>query len=133
MCDDSRPGMLTNAAQTAPGIAGIPQEVTLVQEAVGLTEAPVVSVLDWACRYVRRGWSVMPVPPRSKNPGYKGWEQTCLAEADLADRFAGLRGGPCIPSLARPPTGQSASDRGDRNAGRALPAGPQAGSGRNHP
>jgi putative DNA primase/helicase len=64
----------------------------LVQEAISLAETPAVPVLDWARRYVRRGWSVIPVPPRSKNPGYKEWERTRLAEADLAERFAGPDG-----------------------------------------
>ena len=45
------------------------------------------SVMDYALGYVRRGWSVVPIPHRSKNPGFKGWERMRLAEADLPQHF----------------------------------------------
>lgn len=45
--------------------------------------------LDSALAYVRRGWSVVPIPHRSKNPGFKGWQQLRLKEDDLATRFNG--------------------------------------------
>jgi len=47
------------------------------------------AVLDHALGYARRGWSVIPVPYRSKNPGVKGWERLRLTESDLPQRFNG--------------------------------------------
>ena len=41
------------------------------------------STLHAAIEYTLLGWSAIPVPHRSKNPGYKGWEQTRLTEPDL--------------------------------------------------
>jgi len=43
--------------------------------------------MDHALTYVQRGWSVVPVPHRSKNPGFKGWQRMRLAEADLPRHF----------------------------------------------
>lgn len=40
-------------------------------------------------RYVRRGWSVIPVPPRKKNPGFKGWQRLRLTEEQLDEHFNG--------------------------------------------
>lgn len=45
------------------------------------------STLEFARRYARRGWSVIPVPTRSKNPGFRGWQQLRLTEADLSNHF----------------------------------------------
>ena len=45
--------------------------------------------LEAAIAYCRRGWSPIPVPYRSKNPGYNGWEQTRLKEDELSSRFNG--------------------------------------------
>lgn len=45
--------------------------------------------LEAARQYTRRGWSVIPIPYQSKNPGFKGWEQTRLKEEDLSTRFNG--------------------------------------------
>src|SRR5688572_17719989 len=49
-----------------------------------------MTALEAATRYTRRGWSVIPVPFRSKNPGYSGWEQTRLTEPDLPYHFNGM-------------------------------------------
>lgn len=48
-----------------------------------------MSPLDTAIRYTRRGWTVLPVPFRSKNPGFDGWQKLRLTEADLRHRFNG--------------------------------------------
>ena len=40
-----------------------------------------------AQRYARRGWSVIPIPYRSKNPSRRGWQQLRLREAELHDHF----------------------------------------------
>ncbi len=48
-----------------------------------------MDALEAATAYCRRGWSVIPIPYRSKNPGYRGWEQTRLREDDLSARFDG--------------------------------------------
>ena len=45
--------------------------------------------LDAARAYTARGWSVIPIPHRSKNPGFLGWEQTRLASDDLPHQFNG--------------------------------------------
>jgi putative DNA primase/helicase len=55
------------------------------REPTGGDTAP--TALECAIRYVRRGWSVVPIPHRSKNPGFKGWERMRLAEADLPRHF----------------------------------------------
>ena len=48
-----------------------------------------MTALDAATDYTRLGWSVIPIPHRSKNPGYKGWEQTRLSLEDLPQNFNG--------------------------------------------
>ena len=40
-------------------------------------------------QYAKRGWSVIPIPPRSKNPGLKGWERMRLTAESLDDHFNG--------------------------------------------
>ncbi|MDZ4687103.1 MAG: bifunctional DNA primase/polymerase, partial [Planctomycetaceae bacterium] len=42
-----------------------------------------------AQRYLQRGWSVIPVPHRSKNPGFKRWEQLRLTSDQLDQHFNG--------------------------------------------
>jgi len=42
-----------------------------------------------ADRYVRRGWSVIPVPHRSKNPGFDGWQLLRLTAKTIHDHFNG--------------------------------------------
>jgi hypothetical protein len=42
-----------------------------------------------AQRYFERGWSVIPVPQRSKNPGFKRWEQLRLSCDQLDQHFNG--------------------------------------------
>lgn len=39
--------------------------------------------------YARRGWSVIPIPHQSKNPGFKGWEQLRLSVELLDQHFNG--------------------------------------------
>ncbi len=46
-----------------------------------------MSARDAAILYARRGWSVLPVPHLSKNPGFQGWQRTRLTEADVPARF----------------------------------------------
>lgn len=45
--------------------------------------------LDAARAYAARGYAVIPVPHRAKNPGFKGWQQMRLGEADLPHHFNG--------------------------------------------
>jgi hypothetical protein len=52
------------------------------------TGAP-VTAHQAAIDYTRRGWSVVPIPYQSKNPGFKGWEQVRLRESDIPDYFRG--------------------------------------------
>ena len=40
-------------------------------------------------RYAKRGWCVIPIPHRSKNPGFKGWERMRLTVESLDDHFNG--------------------------------------------
>lgn len=44
--------------------------------------------LDAAIAYRRRGWRVIPIPARSKNPGRPGWPQERWEETDLPPLFA---------------------------------------------
>lgn len=44
---------------------------------------------DVALDYLRRGWSVLPLPYCSKNPGIRGWQRLRLVEADLFEHFNG--------------------------------------------
>lgn len=46
-----------------------------------------MSALDAAVQYARRGWKPIPIPTRSKNPGFSGWQQLYLDEADLPKHF----------------------------------------------
>jgi hypothetical protein len=50
---------------------------------------PLITVRDAARRYAQRGWSVIPVPNQSKNPGFKGWQELRLSEAELDEHFNG--------------------------------------------
>lgn len=45
--------------------------------------------LDVARNYLARGWAVIPVPHRAKNPGFAGWQQLRLNEDDLPVYFNG--------------------------------------------
>lgn len=38
--------------------------------------------------YLKRGWAPVPIPLRSKNPGFEGWEQYRAQPEDLETRFA---------------------------------------------
>jgi len=46
-------------------------------------------LVDVAIAYARKGWSVLPIPHRSKNPGFRGWQQLRLTEAELKHHFNG--------------------------------------------
>jgi hypothetical protein len=50
-----------------------------------------MGALDDAILITRRGWCVVPVPHRGKNPGLTGWQELRLTEAELPSHF---RGGP---------------------------------------
>lgn len=50
------------------------------------TEATLFNV---ARAYIRRGWMPLPVPFRSKNPGFEGWQNFTITEADLSRHFYG--------------------------------------------
>ena len=45
--------------------------------------------LESARAYLVRSWKPIPVPYRSKNPGFKDWAQLRLTESTLADHFNG--------------------------------------------
>jgi hypothetical protein len=44
--------------------------------------------LDVARGYHRRGWPPIPVPPRSKNPGFDGWQDLVIDYDDLPEYFS---------------------------------------------
>jgi hypothetical protein len=46
-----------------------------------------VSSAKAAQRYIERGYTVVPVPPRSKNPGRTGWERLRIAREDVRRYF----------------------------------------------
>ena len=50
---------------------------------------PTPSAQDIARSYLRRGWSPIPVPFQSKNPGRARWQALRLTEEDLAIAFPG--------------------------------------------
>jgi hypothetical protein len=51
-------------------------------------EKPEVSLLLVMARsYFQRGWMPLPVPFRSKNPGFDGWQNFTVTEADLPQHF----------------------------------------------
>ena len=56
----------------------------------GIHQRPALA-RDMALGYLRRGWSAIPIPFRSKNPGFAGWEQLRLGESDIRRRFSGSR------------------------------------------
>src|SRR5436305_5906480 len=45
--------------------------------------------LEVARSYLQRGWMPLPVPFRSKNPGFNGWQKFTTTEADLPQHFNG--------------------------------------------
>lgn len=45
--------------------------------------------LDIARSYLLRRWMPLPVPTRSKNPGFKDWQNFRVTEADLSQHFNG--------------------------------------------
>lgn len=45
--------------------------------------------LEHATEYLRRGWQPLPIPHRSKNPGFQGWQNFKTNEADLPKHFNG--------------------------------------------
>jgi Bifunctional DNA primase/polymerase, N-terminal/AAA domain len=49
----------------------------------------IVSSLEAALEYVRRGWSPVPVPRGEKGPRLKEWPNLRLSEADLPEHFNG--------------------------------------------
>jgi Bifunctional DNA primase/polymerase, N-terminal len=51
------------------------------------TDTKPATPLEAARDYVRRGWSVVPVPFKQKRPVLKEWKQLRLAESDLAQYF----------------------------------------------
>ncbi len=48
-----------------------------------------MTIREAAEAYLARGWMPIPVPHRSKNPGYTGWELTRLRPEDIPARFDG--------------------------------------------
>lgn len=51
------------------------------------TDPKPATPLEAARNYVRRGWSVVPVPFKKKRPVLKEWEQLRLGENDLGQYF----------------------------------------------
>lgn len=47
----------------------------------------VLTLCAIALSYLRRGWSVIPVPFKQKKPGFSNWQRTRLTEDDLTNAF----------------------------------------------
>jgi uncharacterized protein DUF3987/bifunctional DNA primase/polymerase-like protein len=47
--------------------------------------------LEAARSYLQRGWMPLPVPFRSKNPGFEGWQKFAITEVELPQHFNGQR------------------------------------------
>jgi RecA-family ATPase len=45
--------------------------------------------LETASEYQRRGWQPLPIPHRSKNPNFSGWQKLSTTEAELPKYFNG--------------------------------------------
>jgi hypothetical protein len=45
--------------------------------------------LEQAQKYLLRGWQPIPIPHRSKNPGFDGWQNFATSENDLPNYFNG--------------------------------------------
>ena len=45
--------------------------------------------LEQAKVYQRRGWQPIPIPHRSKNPNFSGWQKLKTTEAELPGHFNG--------------------------------------------
>jgi putative DNA primase/helicase len=45
--------------------------------------------LEFATKYIRRGWQPLPIPHRSKNPNFPGWQKFQTTESDLPKHFNG--------------------------------------------
>ena len=48
-----------------------------------------MTILEAANHYAGRGWSVIPIPHQSKNPGFTGWEQMRLTTETVGQHFNG--------------------------------------------
>jgi hypothetical protein len=48
-----------------------------------------MTALKAATECIQRGWSVIPIPTREKNPGKKGWQQLRVTEDNVAEHFNG--------------------------------------------
>ncbi len=64
-----------------------------------------MSMFEVSTRYTRRGWAVLPVPYRSKNPDIRERQQLRLAEPDLTERLNGQSQN--IGFLVREPYGRA--------------------------
>jgi hypothetical protein len=62
-------------------------EIIVTDDDAGIGEP--LPVRDSALRYASRGWSVIPVPHQSKNPGRHGWEQLRLTPETIPQHFNG--------------------------------------------
>lgn len=49
------------------------------------------ALLAVARSYLRRGWMPLPVPFRSKNPGFSGWQNFAISEDELPRHFSGVQ------------------------------------------
>ncbi len=46
-----------------------------------------MSVIDIAAGYISRGWSVVPIPPKSKAPRLDSWQELRISESELPRYF----------------------------------------------
>jgi len=47
------------------------------------------SMVESAIGYFKRGWQPIPVPHRSKNPAFNGWQNFTFSENELQKHFNG--------------------------------------------
>src|SRR5687767_10114719 len=47
------------------------------------------SPLERAYEYLKRGWTPLPIPFRSKSPNFKDWQKFRVTEAELPNHFNG--------------------------------------------
>lgn len=78
-----------SASSTTWSVPDSQGTATAMARASHSSEGTATSAADAAARYTRRGWRVIPVPFRSKNPGFDRWQEMRLSEDDLPFHFNG--------------------------------------------
>jgi hypothetical protein len=98
LTEDEPPAAVAETTSTDPSAAlTVPdhslardaaEEGTPAADASPPAEPCVVSARAAAVKAIREGFAPVPIPAREKNPGFSGWQNTRLTEADVPARVA---------------------------------------------